>query len=94
MGSHGLCTQTQVGFENSRLRWKDCIVLFVFIFKNGVILEGVIRSKGHIMRTVEFGFGLINRYIYYHVSVWALMYKQRSSVLYVWWIVLFMDCIL
>ena len=30
MGSTGLCAQTQVGLENPRLRWKDCIVCFLF----------------------------------------------------------------
>lgn len=71
MGSHGLCTQTQVRLENPRLRRKDCIVLFPVIFS-----KGVIGSKGHIMGTAEF---LDNEYIFYHVQ--RLVFLVQTSIL-------------
>jgi hypothetical protein len=69
MGSHGLCTQTQVRLENPRLRRKDCIVLFPVIFS-----KGVIGSKGHIRSF------LIMSIYFITFSVWFFLYKQAFSL--------------
>lgn len=54
MGSHGLCTRTEVRLEDSRLWWEDCMICFSLSFPKALSVQKGIMCDGGLLQWFDY----------------------------------------